>query len=107
MVIFEPVINTSKSIGVIDIYEHDISVPTDFHDKHDFLHDCTVSYNYCVLIPIFNQMQKYTFFSTRQNNFVCTLTPKRRCRSVSSPTPLRLFYGCSPVVGRFKIVKQP
>ena len=39
MVIFEPVINTSKSIGVIDIYEHDISVPTDFHDKHDFLHD--------------------------------------------------------------------
>lgn len=39
MGIFEPVINTSMPIGMIDIYEHDISVPTDFHDKHDLLHD--------------------------------------------------------------------
>lgn len=39
MGIFEPVITTSKQIGVIEICDHDISVPTDFHDEHDLLHD--------------------------------------------------------------------
>ena len=39
MGIFEPDINTSKKIGAIDIRDHDISVPTDFHDEYDLLHD--------------------------------------------------------------------
>lgn len=39
MDIFEPIINSPKQIGAIDILEHDFSVPTDFHDKDDLLHD--------------------------------------------------------------------
>lgn len=39
MRIFEPILNVSKQIGEIMICEHDISVPTDFHDEHNLLHD--------------------------------------------------------------------
>ena len=39
MEVFEPILNSSKEIGAIDIYDYEISVPTDFHDEHDLLHD--------------------------------------------------------------------